>query len=265
MRIGQTLLDGFRQHGNQGRVRTGATGLRAFASEAGGCQRETAYKIQEGAGLSGGRKPWDTTLSSEVSFAIGRALEQPVYNAIFLQDPAAQTQVAWVTAGGKVTGVADAAYEVRPGSEPGTFDYSQATIVEIKTLTQTYFKRALKSGPEERHVLQAAVSAVALGAPWCHLVYICKNCSRDDHPLLEWRFQTPNDLGLKAIEDMVNVVDAVAVGDIPAPIYGGDVIEFPNPEQMPCMYCNFMSRCVRDGPQVRRNSEQPTAQAGATA
>jgi hypothetical protein len=241
--------------GQETRVRTGATGLRAHASEAGGCTRSTAYSIMAG------RPDWSPTLSQEVAFRIGRDLEKAAMESARLQNESVRGQVPWTLEDGKISGVADGTYyqgEFEPEVEPVVFSLydtpgapqpkpGELVVMEVKSMAERYFQKAMKdNSPTTEHILQASLGAVALGTTWIHIVYLSKGAKQSEEPILEWVMEIDQGQVKTAIEDLLIAVNSAEAGEVPPPWHQGELIVTPNPKRPPCLWCAFVDRCHED-------------------
>jgi len=213
------------------RVRTGAEGPHAYASEAGACVRQVALSILTD------RAEGDPDLRSEVTFRIGRDLEAAVLRAIELQVPAVQFQVPWID--GLVAGIADALY-----TEEGL-----RWVVEVKTCSFNSYQSVIRNGPRREHTLQAALSARALGGHMLHIIYVCKNAPAEVAPVMEFHLEVPWAEAAVAHEGLSFAVRQAQAHVIPAPMWNGRVIQSPDlPDSWPCRYCPFADVCRALGP-----------------
>lgn len=263
MLIERTLAEAL-AGGQEPRVRTGATGMHAYASEAGSCARKMSYDMMAE------RPGWTPSLTQAVAFRLGKNLEEAVLDAAKLQNSSLCRQVPWTLDGGLIAGVADGVYlhratvtqvdtarmlwdELSPQVvEPA----EDATVVmEVKSMAQTYFSRAQKYGPELGHILQASMGALALGGQWVHIVYISKGAKASESPVLEWLLPVDNEAANLARAEQLIAVAAAKSGVAAPPWQMGDLITRPHPKAPPCLWCNWVERCGSEPVDVDRLME----------
>lgn len=235
MQVRDTIREGLRAEKGE-RIRSGATGMHAYASRAGGCMRQVAYEAVAG---SAGHEAADesTTLIQEIAFFIGRQLELAVKNAILLQDPTAQYQVPWVHESGAIAGISDFLY----------VEGRRRVVVEVKSTGQWAFDYSLTNGPKRDHRLQAAVAAVALRATHIHIIYLNKNGKPGSDPIAEWVEPIPQEEAQSAIFELMTAIDYAKKGQVAPAWHNGDVIKVPTLDREPCKWCPFINRCLDDG------------------
>lgn len=215
------------------RNRTGAEGPHAYASEAGDCIRRVALSIL----TDRAEDPVD--LGSQITFRIGRDLEDAVIMAMVAQNPTCRTQVPWVN--GLVSGLADGVYE----------EQGLKWVVEIKTCSLNTFKYVGRTGPKREHILQAALSALALGGDMLHIVYVCKGAPQGESPVYEYHIEVPYGEAQVALEALQYAVRAGMDKVIPEPMWNGSIIPTPDVKYGPCRWCNFQDICRAIGPQAQ--------------
>lgn len=253
MKIADTLVDGLHSM-KEPRIRTGAELPHAYAGDGGGCARKVSYDLLEH------RPGWTPNLTQEVAFFLGKQIELAVLEAARLQNPTLQVQVPWVSDEGKIAGIADGLYlqldepqrlarqeltldpvESAPGPRTG-----EKVVIEVKSMAQTYYTQALREGPKIDNVVQACLSARALGATWVHIVYVSKGAKSTESPITEWIMPADWDLTNLAAEELIMAVDAAREGHSVPPWVLGDLIMYPYTKRPPCLWCSHVERCRAD-------------------
>lgn len=208
--------------------------LNAWASMAGGCLRQIAWRIA-------GEAPPPTTPSALIAFRIGTSLHEVIQTALVkLYD--AQVEIPWRQ--GLVSGRADALYTSSSLTEA---DGARTTVVEIKSVAPKAFAWATTHGPTAEHTLQALVSAVALHAQATHIIYINKQPGPDDRWLLEWEAALTANNEQIALDELIRLAQAAEYarrGEIAPPLYQGRLLT-PAWTQWPCEYCWARARCMQ--------------------
>lgn len=166
-----------------------------------------------------------------------------------------------------VSGSADGLYPVPPLLDT-------TAVLEIKSMKRFGYNLAVhgagdprwkpscKPGPKAEHLTQAGVYALALGAEYVHIVYVCK----DDDAVTEWFFhvedplehldgQSVADLVADEVLDLERLARQADAGQIPArevPGFGWvqSLPEFGSNRGDPwlCRYCDFYDLCDTLGP-----------------
>ena len=198
----------------------------AYASEAGACARQIGYRLEDSPCGTDGR---ESSLPAQIAFAIGDHLHEFVQRAFYELYPDAEFEKSWDL--GYLSGRADVLY-MRDG---------ELTVAEIKSTAAGTFGKIVSS-PYSHHLLQASISAVAMGAELAHIIYVNKS-SRDDVPGLV-EFVMPVDkynigVELNRLRNIVENVDNMR--KLRASSEG---LTDPTKNKYPCMYCQFRQRCL---------------------
>lgn len=205
----------------------------AYASEALGCDRKIGLRLLDVPKSN----PVDG--SSKVTFWMGDTIHDLVQQAILKRYPEAKAEVSWSL--GKVTGRADMTYQsLRDG---------KLVICEIKSVAPYSFdlatgKKKGEEGPRSEHVMQANLSALALGAHFLHIVYVNKSASGKQNPVAEWRRNADPDAASVELKRLERLVDLAERKEIPARMWGGSLIDDPTTIAFPCSYCEWQDACA---------------------
>jgi CRISPR/Cas system-associated exonuclease Cas4 (RecB family) len=207
--------------------------LHFYASEAQQCRRKAAYR------LINASEEEEFSTHNMISWAIGNALHDTVQDALQSLYPDFEREVRWELV--SVTGRADGIY---------THPEKGRTLVEIKTMAPRYFKAAVQSNvPQSEHMLQADMSALALGTEYVQIIYLQKvKDPKDVHePVYFWHYRADLTAAKREVEEMQRVVRELREGVLPDREYNSEIITDPEKVVWPCKFCNFRKRCVQDG------------------
>lgn len=221
-----------------------SSGMRAFASEAGNCDRQLFYRLQRYGTLDPDSEPDDVT--STIAFHIGnnihdqwQAMMGRLYPGNFTGEVKWQYPLAPATA--IVSGRCDGLYTDESGNK---------IALEIKTISSWGYKKAVsKNSPKPEHVLQAALSQYALAADMIQVVYICKEWVDPGIPCITiWTYPVGNDVSIRELNRMARIVRTVQAKDpVPPRMARGipitNILKDDN-----CRYCSFSEFCEVDGP-----------------
>ncbi len=209
----------------------------AYASEALQCGRRIALRVMDSQHASEG--PGEQ-LGLHVTLAgfIGRHVHSLVQGALRSAFPGAEGEVKWNM--GHVSGRVDSVY-------PDPLD-SKRVVTEIKTLGQWAYQRAFKLGaPPADHVIQAALSGLALKAERIHIIHINRACDAKVPAVQEWVMDMPSDDAELESLRMKNLVEAAKRRVVPEPWYNGQIIDDPERQGWPCSWCPYRVPCVLAG------------------
>lgn len=207
----------------------------AFASESLGCARKISLRV---AGFVVGKDSDPGTLAGGIAKSIGNHLHGVLQDMLAEQYPDFDPEVKWDM--GTVTGRADGRY-TRDG---------KLTILEIKTVSEWQFRRSFgDDAPEPAHLMQALMSAKAMGAEQVHLVYIRKTGRANEQQLLEWTYDyAALRPGVEAeFARLSTLVTDATNGRIADTEYLGRNIT-PDVSKWPCSYCPASRLCRAMGP-----------------
>jgi hypothetical protein len=219
------------------------TGLRVHASEAGGCARAIGLRLL-------GLVPEEITEDLKTTFLVGDLLHEALQAALEEAYPGFASEHSWLA--DHISGRADGVY----------FLQSYKTIVEIKTASKSSFQYSLWKGPRPTHVLQAALSALTLGATKLHLIYIGKEPVKRPKALLgdptlpdpmsihDWVLDLEEEGAREEQQRLTRVVHQVAGGDLPDTETAFGWIDQPDNFKSPCSWCRAKPLCKRLGPGV---------------
>lgn len=213
------------------------SGLRAFASEAGGCARQIGLRMLD-------LKPMDITPELAATFEAGDMLHEKMQEGMSILWPELSVEHSWCK--DYISGRADGFY----GN----------TIVEIKSCSLKSFKYAQFKGPKLDHTLQASLSALHLGASKIHIIYIAKEPAKtavktwadagkpEYISIMDW----VQEVDLDATQDEWGRLSTLAV-QISEGILGDteNAIEWisdPSTQTWPCKFCAARSLCIDLGP-----------------
>lgn len=203
----------------------------AYASEALGCERKIALRSL---GFKGTQP---ISLMSRITLTIGSHIHDVVQGAMARKYPDFEREVEWSL--DQVTGRADGVYTARNGRK---------TVLEIKTVSDWKFRTAVsRDEPAEENVLQAMISAFALGIDQVHLLYIQKNGAGNAEATKEWMIDLDGPRVTREIRRLTGIIERARDGVVADRVYLGRVHE-PDRAKWPCSYCPVYAECVRVGP-----------------
>lgn len=213
------------------------TGLRAFASEAGGCARAISLRM---AGLM----PDDITPELQTTFLIGDMLHDKLQQALLEKYPDSfLSEHSWLK--DHISGRADGIYHLP----------SYKTVLEIKSCSKSSFQYSLWKGPQAKHILQAALSALVFDADTLHLVYIAKEPvkkpkslqDRLDLPeylsIFDWELRLDLLTAETERERLTQVARDLAAGTIGDTETAFEYIDDPDLFKAPCSWCRVKPLC----------------------
>ncbi len=224
-------------------------GLHANASSAGACARAIGFRV---AGL-----PASNPLTGDAlfNFSVGDAIHEIIQRAMLAKIPSATAEIKGVV-GGIITCRADLKYVAEDGKyvcceikSVSDFAYKLATGAKLKSNGQWNKKDQVAEGPKREALLQASLSAKALGADYVAIIYARKTASKDDPIIAEWRYKIEDleDEIQTEFERLKSIVEMVKSNVIPDREYNGEVITNPAKARWPCGYCGHKNSCIQLG------------------
>src|ERR1035437_1151353 len=220
-------------------------GLRAFASEAGGCERAIGLRMLN-------LKPLDLTPELATTFLAGDLLHDDMQAGLTTLFPDLSVEHSWCTSG--ISGRADGVY---------ISDAEISNVVEIKSTSLPGFKYAMWKGPKQDHIFHAGLSALHLGAPDIHIIYIskapCQTAKKtwadpqtpEFISVMDWFMQIDLDQIQDEWDRLAALAPAVLAGTIGDTVNAQGWIANPEETKWPCAYCAALPLCLQlgEGPQ----------------
>ncbi|MDE2105288.1 MAG: hypothetical protein KGL39_49135 [Patescibacteria group bacterium] len=199
----------------------------ASASMALSCARQIGYKVA--------KVPTENalTLKSHLAFFIGKRIHLKLQAAFAKRYGDFEPETYWDR--GAVIGYADGLYTSEEGIK---------TVLEAKTMSTKGYEWAADHGPKDEHVMQATLSALALGATEIHMVYIAK--ADLDAPLKEWVLFADLASATREEQRMQHIVSRVVAGQ-PLPRRANGTALDPKTTKWPCAWCDYRQRCIAEG------------------
>lgn len=216
------------------------TGLRAFASEAGGCARAIGLRMLDLA-------PMDLTPQLQTTFLIGDILHGHLQKVLADRYPGFAAEERWYK--DHISGRADGLYHLD----------NYKTVLEIKSCSKSSFSFALWKGPKANHILQAALSALVLGAEKLHIIYVGKEPVKrprklDGQPgvpdyisFYEWVLDLDVEVAQTEYDRLSQIAKDVASGILPDTETAYDYIDSPDFFKFPCGWCVNKPQCKELG------------------
>lgn len=220
------------------------TAMRAYASEAGICQRRLYYRLSHHPLTDPDSEP--DLITSTIAFHIGNNLHDEFQGMMERLYPNNFTgEVKWHYPEAPsipiVSGRCDGLYTDHRGKR---------IALEIKSMSSWLYKTSLSSGnPLTKHALQAALSMYILKADEVQVVYLCKDwIDPEKEPISIWTYPVRPNVPVSELNHMARVLRLVQ-GKAPAPprIARGEAITNIDKDSE-CRFCPFKEICELDGP-----------------
>lgn len=219
-----------------------STGLRVYASEAGGCDRALYYRLKH---TQSGEDDHPASVTDAVVWHIGNNLHDEWQAMMARLYPDNFTgEVKWKfpepPALPLVSGRCDGLYT----------DLRDVKLaLEIKTMTRFKFEKSVKAGrPYMKHTLQAALSQYMLGAQEVHIVYLCKDwLAPGMDNIMQWNFPISANIAIAELNREARILKRVKEGHPPpGRIMQGEEITNIDKEGE-CKFCPFRDLCEMRG------------------
>lgn len=220
-----------------------STAMRAFASEAGSCDRRLHYRLKRHGTLDPDTEPDEVT--STVAFHIGNNIHDEWQAMMTCLYPNNFTgEVKWryplEPAIPIVSGRCDGLYTDEAGN---------VIALEIKTISSWGYKKAISANtPRPDHAAQAALSQYSLKADLVQIVYICKEWVDPGKPCITiWTYPVADSVSIAELNRMARILRGVQAGRAAPPRMARGIPITNILKDDECKFCPFTDFCELDG------------------